>query len=198
MELKDTRTRENLMRAFAGESQARNRYTFAAGQAAEEKQYVLEAVFRFTADQEKEHAQLFYEALKDEAGSTIFIDGGFPVDYSEHLGDLLRMAEHNEKEEADHVYQAFGDVAKEENFPGVASMFYRIAAIEETHRARFAYFAELVEQGRLYVSDTEEGWMCLNCGHRFTGKEAPSKCPVCHHDQGYFIRMSLAPWTCEK
>ena len=195
MNLSGTQTKENLMRAFAGESQARNLYTFAAGQAAGEKQYVLEAVFRFTADQEKEHAELFYHALKDSAGETITVDGGYPVDISGGIGELLRMAEHNEKEEADTVYQAFGDIAKEEKLPAIANLFYSIAQIEETHRQRFAHFAELVEQEKLYVSDVETGWMCLNCGFRMTGTQAPKQCPVCRHDQGYFIRMDLAPWT---
>lgn len=195
MHFRESETAKNLMRAFAGESQARNRYTLAAGQAKKEKQYVLSAVFKFTADQEKEHAEIFYGHLTELAGENLFIDGGYPVDISQDLAKLLRMAEHNEFEEHDDVYKHFGDVARQEGFAKIAADFHNIALIEKTHGERFGQFAQLVEENKLFISDVETGWMCLNCGHIYTGKEAPKVCPVCRHDQGYFIRLTMAPFT---
>ena len=192
---KTSETKLNLMRAFAGESQARNRYTFAAQQAKEQKLHVVEAVFTFTADPEKEHAQVVYNHLKEMAGETIQIDGGYPVDISQSVLELLRFAQHNEYEEHDPVYQAFGDKAMEEGFPKIAASFHQIAKIEKVHGDRFGRLADLIEQNKLFISDVECAWMCLNCGHIFTGKEAPQKCPVCEHDRGFFIRLELAPYT---
>ena len=195
MELKNSETKINLMRAFAGESQARNRYTFAAGQAKQQKLHVIEAVFTFTANQEKEHAEIFYNHLKELSGETIQIDGGYPVDAAQDMAKLLRMAQHNEFEEFVPVYPAFGATAKEEGFAKVANSFDMISKIEQTHGERFGNLADLLEQGKLFLSDVECGWMCLNCGYVFTGKGAPEKCPVCDHDKGYFIRLSMAPYT---
>ncbi len=195
MDFKTSQTKDNLMRAFAGESQARNRYTFAADLAAKEHQYVIESVFKFTANQEREHAEVFYNFLKDLSGENIYIDAGYPVDIYDDLAKLLRAAQHNEYEEYDPVYKTFGDVAKEEGFPRVATAFHMIAAIEKTHGDRFARFAELIEEKKLFVSDVEIGWMCLKCGHVHWGKQPPQQCPVCHHEQGYFIRLTMAPYT---
>ena len=108
MDFKQSETKKNLMRAFAGESQARNRYIFAAAQAKEQKMQVVEFVFRFTAKQEEAHAAVFYQHLKELSGETVHIDGGYPVDIYESVSELLRAAEHNEYEEFDPVYQAFG------------------------------------------------------------------------------------------
>lgn len=191
---KDSETCINLMRAFAGESQARNRYTFAASLAKQQKLHVVEAVFQFTADQEKEHAEVFLNHLQEMSGKTIQMDGGFPVDLSKHMAELLRMAQHNEEEEHGVVYPAFGDKAKEEGFSAVAASFHGIALIEQSHSKRFAYLAEALEAGTLFVSAASCGWMCLNCGHIHQGTEAPKTCPICSHDQGYFIRLEL----CEK
>lgn len=195
VDFQTSETKENLMRAFAGESQARNRYTFAAGQAKQQKLHVIEAVFTFTANQEKEHAEIFYNHLKEMAGKSIQIEGDYPVDISDSILDLLRYAQKNEYEENNPIYQAFGDKAMEEGFPKIANSFYHIAKIEKIHGDRFGELADLLEQNKLFVSDVECGWMCLNCGHVFTGKEAPQKCPVCDHDRGYFIRLELAPYT---
>ncbi|PWJ76275.1 UNVERIFIED_CONTAM: rubrerythrin [Murimonas intestini] len=194
VDFKTSQTKDNLMRAFAGESQARNRYTFAASQAKKEKLQVIEAVFRFTADQERQHARVFYSYLKELAGQTITVDGGYPVDIYPDVKDLLRAAQHNEYEEHDDVYKKFGEVAKEEGFHKVAGAFHMIAEIEKTHGDRFKKFADYMDENKLFVSDVEEGWMCLECGFIYQGKEAPEKCPVCSHDQGYFIRLSLAPY----
>lgn len=187
-------TKDNLMRAFAGESQARNRYTFAASQAKKGGLYVISTVFAFTASQEKEHAEIFYNHLKEMAGKTIFIDGGYPVDISDNMTDLLSMAQHNEYEEHDDVYKKFGEKAKEEGFDRIAASFLQIAEIEKIHGDRFGKFARLLKEGKLFVSDVEEEWMCLNCGYVFKGTKAPTICPVCQHDQGYFIRFDLAPF----
>lgn len=194
VDFKNSQTRENLMRAFAGESQARNRYTFAASQARKEHHHVIEAIFKFTADQEKEHAEIYYGHLKELAGENIHIDGAYPVDITDDIAKLLRMAQHNEYEEYDPVYKTFGDIAKEEGFPKIGASFHMISAIEKTHGDRFARFAQMLEEGSLYVSDVETGWMCLNCGHVHWGKEVPKECPVCKHDRGYFIRLELAPF----
>jgi len=192
---KDSETKDNLMRAFAGESQARNRYTFAASQARKQKLIVLERIFRYTADQEKEHAEIFYGFLRDLAGETIHVDGGYPVDFSEGMAGLLRMAEHNEMEEYGVVYRSFGDKAKEEGFQEIAAAFYLIAEIEKSHAERFARYAEWMEQGKLFNAEGEACWLCLNCGHIHRGPVAPPLCPVCRHEQGYFVRLEEAPWT---
>ncbi len=195
VDFRDSETKDNLMRAFAGESQARNRYTFGAGQAKKEKQEVISRVFLYTAEQEKEHAEIFYKHLKELAGETIHVDGGYPVDLTEDLAELLRMAQHNEYEEHDDVYKKFGDKAKEEGFDDVARSFYNIAEIEKFHGDRFGRFAEFLEQNRLYVSDVKCGWICLNCGYICESNRAPERCPVCDHDQGYFIRLELSPFA---
>lgn len=195
VEFRNSETKDNLMRAFAGESQARNRYTFAAGQAREQKQQVIEQVFLYTADQEKEHAEIFYKHLSELGGETIHVDGGYPVDISDDMAELLRMAQHNEYEEHDPVYKAFGEKAKEEGFAKIAASFFMIAEIEKVHGDRFGKFAKMLEENKLYVSDIKAGWMCLNCGFIYEGEKAPEKCPVCDHDKGYFIRLELAPYT---
>ena len=173
MDFKTSETKTNLMRAFAGESQARNRYTFAASQAKKEGLQLIENVFLYTAGQEKEHAEVFYNHLRAMAGETIVIDNaGYPIDLADSTLQLLRMAQHNEYQEHDVEYKRFGDKAKEEGFAEIAASFHMIAEIEKIHGDRFG----------------------LNCGHIYTGKEAPEQCPVCHHDKGYFIRLELSPY----
>lgn len=191
IEFKDSETKDNLMRAFAGESQARNRYTFAASQAKKNGLHVISAIFAFTASQEKEHAEIFYNHLKEMAGENIFIDGGYPVDISDSIEELLKKAQHNEYEEHDPVYQQFGEKAREEGFEKIAASFLQIAKIEKIHGDRFGHYAKLLEEGKLFVSDVEVEWMCLNCGYVYKGKKAPEVCPVCQHEQGYFIRFEF-------
>ena len=191
----ESETKKNLMRAVAGESQARNRYTFAASLFRGQKLQSLEAVFLFTAGQEKEHAEIFYNHLKEAAGETIHIDGGYPVDITNDVSKLLRMAQHNEYEEFDPVYKSFGETAQAEGFPEIAASFLQIAPIEQSHGNRFGRLAELLETNKLFVSDVKCGWMCLNCGHIQESLEAPKVCPVCDHDQGYFIRLEMAPYA---
>ena len=195
MKFEESVTRENLMRAFAGESQARNRYNIAAAAAREDKLYVISAVFAFTAEQEKEHAAIFYDHLRESAGETIRIDGSYPVDLNKDIAKLLRAAQHNEYEEHDDVYLHFAEKAKEEGFAKIASSFELIAKIEKTHGDRFGMFADLLEQDKLFVADVDTAWMCLECGYIYYGKSVPASCPVCHHSRGYFVRLELAPYT---
>ena len=182
------------MRAFAGESQARNRYTFAADAAKKQGLYSIQQVFLFTADQERAHAERYYDLLKNLSGTTIEISGGYPVDHFDDVVKLLKKAEHNEMEEADDVYQAFGNVAKEEGFLEAASAFYQIAEVEAVHGRRFRKLAELLEQNKYFERDTEGQWMCMNCGHIQSGKMVPPMCPVCRYERGYFIPVEIAPY----
>lgn len=194
-DLKNSETLKNLMCSFAGESQARNCYTFAAGLCQKQQFHVLEAVFRFTADQEKEHAEIFYNHMKEVTGSSVHVDGGYPVGVTNDVLQLLRYARHNEYEEFETVYPSFGQTAQAEGFPEIAVSFRQIAKIEQAHGDRFGQFADLLESGKLFVSDVKCGWMCLNCGHILESLEAPQLCPVCGHDRGYFIRLEMAPYT---
>ena len=193
-DLRDSETAKNLMRAFAGESQARNRYTFAAGLAHFQKMPVVEQIFTYTANQEKEHAEIFYKFLEPLDKETIFIDGGYPVDMEQNTLAQLNAAAHNEFEEYDVVYKSFGDIAKKEGFTQIGNAFHMIAEIEKTHGERFQYLADRLGSGKLFISDVKTGWVCLNCGHIHFGTEAPQMCPVCKHEQGYFVCVELAPW----
>lgn len=190
-----SRTRENLMRAFAGESQARNRYTFAASQAKKSNLTVISRVFKFTADQEREHAKIFYGFLEPCAGQTVAVDGTYPVDLSASTLDLLRAARHNEYQEWEHDYAGFAKIAHEEGFDLIGHSFELIAAIEKTHGDRFGLFADLLEADQLFAAHRETAWLCLNCGQVITATRAPEHCPVCRHGQDWFIRLELAPFT---
>lgn len=195
VEFLKSKTRENLMRAFAGESQARNRYTFAASLAHKQQLFVIEKLFKFAADQEKEHAEVFYNHLKESAGQNVTIENaGYPVDISEDMKKLLRMAEHNEYEESRDAYPAFAEKAKEEGYFEVYTSFSNIATVEEHHGKRFGVFAEHLEKGTLFSSDKKENWYCMNCGFIFEGTTAPLSCPSCRKPQGYFIRLEMTPW----
>ncbi len=195
VEFNNSETKKNLMRAFAGESQARNRYTFAASVAKKQGMDAIEAVFSFTAGQEKEHAEIFYNHLTAFAGENIQIDGTYPIDISPSVLQLLRYAQHNEYEEYNDAYKAFENTAREEGFTSIATSFHLIAEIEKTHGDRFALLADMLENNQMYVSNVECKWMCLNCGHIYSGASVPEQCPVCHHEKGYFIRLTMAPYT---
>jgi rubrerythrin len=188
-------TRRNLMRAFAGECQARNRYTMAAELAGQQQLEVVSQVFLYTAKQELAHAKVFYDFLKPLGGSTVEIDGTYPVDDSASVVTLLRAAEHNEGEECSKDYPAFAKTATEEGFPLVGKAFEMIAQIEGTHGQRFGQLAQMLEEKRLFVSQVETGWICLHCGHILQATAAPALCPVCKHDQGYFVRLGFSPWS---
>lgn len=193
----ESRTKENLMRAFAGESQARNRYTIAADQADKEGMHTIADIFRYTADQERAHAKRYYELLQECSGETIRIEGTYPVDEQPSLTELLRAAEHNEQEEFEDVYQEFGDTAKEEGFLEAASAFYQIAEVEHAHQKRFAKLAEMLENNCWYNGEEVRKWMCTNCGYIHEGRQAPSVCPVCRYDKGYMIPWELACYKTE-
>lgn len=193
---KTSETAKNLMRAFAGESQARNRYTFAAECAKKHQLPVIEAVFNFTAGQEMQHAYIFYNHLKEMTGEKIEISGDYPIETFDNVLSHLNAAVKNEFAEHDPIYKDFANVAKSEGFAPIAASFEMIAEIEKTHGNRFKKFADFLQNNKLFVADDEESWLCLNCGHIHNGTSAPGQCPVCSHEQGYFIRLSLAPYTC--
>ena len=194
MDWKNSETKDNLLRAFAGESQARNRYTFAAAAAKKENLEVIEMLFEYTAGQEKEHGEIFYDHLKEAGCDNIVITAGYPVDCTDDVQKLLKLAADHENDEYGDIYPAFAEKAQEEGFAAVAAAFRQIARIEKVHADRFKRFAQLMEQGKLFVSDVETEWMCLNCGHVQRGTKAPEQCPVCKHSQGYFIRVELSPY----
>lgn len=196
MTFENSRTKENLMKAFAGESQARNRYMFAAEQANTSNLYVLAEIFRYTADQEQAHAKVFYDHLAGLAGQNIAVEGTYPVDVADNVLDLLHMAQHNELEEFENVYPHFASVAEEEGFLPVAASFRMIAEIEHNHARRFQHVAKLLKEGRLFAGTGEAVWMCQNCGHLYKGSKVPDTCPVCQHNRGFFIPVDMAPWTC--
>ena len=189
-----SQTRENLMRAFAGESQARSRYTIAAGIAHKSGLEVIQGLFLFTADQEKAHAKEFYRQLHELGGQTVRVDGTYPVDLYADLLDYLRAAQHNEYQEWEHDYAGFARTAMEEGFPLVGKLFENIAHVEKLHGERFGRFGDLLEQGKLFSGQAEQGWLCLNCGHIHQGPAAPAVCPVCGHNQGFFLRLENAPF----
>lgn len=191
----ESRTKENLMRAFAGESQARNRYSFAQKTALEQNMYAISEIFRFTAEQEEQHAKIFFDLLKDATGTTVEINAGYPADVYGDIQKLLDSAVHNENEEFSNDYPAFAQTAQEEGFAAAASRFNMIAQIENQHRLRFEYYANLLRSGNLHKSEKTERWLCLNCGHIHESSEAPVQCPVCGVNRGYFIRENEASFT---
>lgn len=198
MNFSESETKLNLMRAFAGESQARNRYTFAAEFAREHGLYIVSDIFLFTANQELAHANVFYTHLKAFSGENITITGGYPVEVFDNMLDILETAKHDELSEYESVYKNFAEVAKEEGFSEIAASFQNIAKIEKVHSARFDELLKLIKEDRLFKSDDKTIWFCTNCGHIQYTAEAPEKCPVCSHDRGYFLKRELIPYTCEK
>ena len=187
MTFEQSQTRENLMRAFAGECMARTRYNFAAQAADGEQLQAVGRLFRFTADQEREHAELFYTRLAPAAG-LVTIRGDYPAQPETQTLALLTAAAENEAKEQGEIYPQFAAVADQEGFPDVARLFERVAAIEGVHGGRFARFAGWLRDGLLFHEDAGTTWLCLNCGHVLSGTDAPLQCPVCHHAQGYFVR----------
>ncbi len=198
-DLKNSRTRMNLMRAFAGECQSRQRYYQAALLAQQQKLIGIERMFRFTAEQEERHAMVFWKLLQECAGETVEIEAGFPADVYEDIGQLLDASQREEEKEHIVVYPDFARIAEEEGFAQAASKFRAIAEIENEHSTRFAYYAWLYREGKLFRSDdAQQRWICLNCGHVHVGSEPPQECPVCSAEQGYFIREAEAAFTsCE-
>lgn len=189
-----SKTKENLLKAFAGESQARNRYTLSASAAKKEGYPILEDLFNYTANQEKAHAKQFMDKLKEFSGEELEITGSYPVVVETSTLTLLRLAENHENNEFEHVYHEFAAVAKEEGFPDIEKLFTNIASIEKIHSDRFKKYADMLEKGSLFKDTASAAWMCTNCGFIYEGSEAPLKCPVCEHPQGYFIRFPESPF----
>lgn len=187
--LKGTKTAENLLKAFAGESQARNRYTFYASVADKEGFKQIKNIFIETADNEKEHAKRFYklllEGLAGELPAMIEINAGYPVAQGTTV-ENLQAAAGGENEEWTELYPAFAKVAEEEGFPEVASAFKMIATVEAKHENRYKKLAENIQNGKVFKKDEKVVWKCGNCGYIHEGNGAPEKCPACIHPQAYF------------
>ena len=170
MELKGSKTEKNLMTAFAGESQARNKYTYFASVAKKEGYEQIAAIFLETAENEKEHAKLWFKAL-GELGTT---------------AENLKAAAEGENYEWTDMYATFAKEAEEEGFTRLAYQFRAVAAIEKTHEERYLKLLENVEMQKVFEKAEETMWVCRNCGHLVMGKKAPAACPVCAHPQSYF------------
>ena len=176
MELKGSRTEQNLMTAFAGESQARNKYTYYASKAKKDGYEQIAAIFEETANNEKEHAKMWFKLLHDgQVPSTV-----------ENLED----AANGENYEWTDMYDEFAKVAKEEGFDHIAFLFEEVGKIEKHHEERYKKLLNNINDNLVFTSDGDSIWICRNCGHIVIGKSAPKVCPVCSHPQSYFERKS--------
>ena len=191
--LKGTKTAENLLKSFAGESQARNRYTFYASVADKEGFKQIKNIFLETADNEKEHAKRFYklllEGLKENLPSMIEIQAMYPVAQGTTLENLTAAAD-GENEEWSDLYPEFAKIAEEEGFPEVGVAFRMIATVEKHHEARYRKLADNIKNNKVFAKETKVEWKCANCGYIHEGATAPDKCPACVHPQGYFELQS--------
>ena len=181
--IKGTMTEQNLLKAFAGESQARNRYTFYASVAKKEGYEQIAGVFMETAEQEKEHAKRFFKYLE---GGPLTITASYPAGIIGTTTENLLAAAEGEHEEWDVLYAEFGDVAEKEGFPEIANTFRQIAKVEAEHEKRYLKLLSRITDGNFFVRDNEIWWQCRNCGYVIKAKEAPLKCPACAHPQSYF------------
>ena len=172
MELKGSKTEQNLMTAFAGESQARNKYTYFASKAKKEGYEQIAAIFQETADNEKEHAKMWFKLLQ----------GGQIKSTAENLKDAAA----GENYEWTDMYAGFAKIAKEEGFDRIAYLFEEVGKIEKEHEARYLKLLDNVENELVFSKDGDKIWKCRNCGHICIGKEAPKVCPVCEHPQSFF------------
>ncbi|MDY0177943.1 MAG: rubrerythrin family protein [Bacilli bacterium] len=177
MELKGSKTEKNLWEAFAGESEARNKYTFYASKAKKEGYEQIAALFLETADNEKEHAELWFKALQE---------GGVIQDTAHNLKDAA-AGEHYETTD---MYQRMAKDAEEEGFHELARLFLAVAEIEAKHEARYLKLLERVKGGKVFLDDETVIWKCRNCGHLHIGKFPPEKCPTCAHPKAYFERLA--------
>ena len=173
MELKGSRTEANLMTAFAGESQARNKYTYYASKAKKDGYVQIAQIFEETANNEKEHAKIWFKLLHD---------GGIPTTV-----ENLKDAAAGENYERTEMYAEFAKVAKEEGFDHIAALFEMVAKIEKDHEERYKKLLANIEGGLVFSRDGDMMWICSNCGHVHIGKEAPEVCPVCAHPKAYFM-----------
>jgi len=181
--VKGTQTEKSLLTAFAGESQARNRYTFFASRAKKEGYEQIANIFTETAGNEKEHAEIFFKYLE---GGDVEIMAAYPAGI---IGDTLtnlKAAADGEKLEWGTIYPDFEKVAREEGFPEIATSFKEIAEVEEFHEKRYRKLAANVAAGEVFKKKTAVKWHCTNCGYIHEGTEAPKECPACKHDQAYY------------
>jgi rubrerythrin len=185
VELKDTQTARNLLKAFAGESQARTRYTFAASVARKEGLEHVAAIFLETADNEKEHAKLFYNHLAPIAPTVLEITATFPV-VAGGTAAQLKAAIDGEHEEWTELYPEFARIAREEGFNEIARTFEWVSKVEKEHEARFRRLHDHVVNGTVFQRGEKIYWRCRNCGHIHEGSTAPKLCPVCQHPQAHF------------
>ena len=181
--IKGTKTEQNLLKAFAGESQARNRYTYFASVARNEGYEQISALFLETADNEKEHAKRFFKFLE---GGEVEITASYPAGRIGTTKENLKEAAAGENMEHTVLYPGFGKIADEEGFKDVANVFYNIAKVEIEHEKRYLKLLENIEKDRVFKKDTSVKWKCRNCGFVYEGKEPPEKCPSCDHPKKFF------------
>ncbi len=183
--IKGTKTEQNLLKSFAGESQARGRYTIFAEVAKNEGYEQIAAIFLETAEQEYAHAKRFFSFLEE---GMLEITASYPAGPVGDTARNLREAAAGEHEEWSDMYLEFARVAREEGFPTIASVFKLVASVEEGHEARYLKLLERLESGTVFSDAEEEEWQCRYCGYVHRGKSAPKRCPACEREQGYFER----------
>ena len=183
MNFKGSRTEKNLIAAFAGESQARNRYTYFASAARKEGFEQISAIFLETADNEKEHAKLFFKHLQ---GGDVEITAMYPAGVIGKTVDNLLAAAEGEKLEWGTLYPGFAKIAKEEGFPKVAETFTEIAEVEQFHERRYRELYNIIKSGSIFKKNKSVKWHCRNCGYIHEGTQAPDECPACKHPQAHF------------
>ncbi|MHA1432044.1 MAG: rubrerythrin [Candidatus Freyarchaeota archaeon] len=181
--LKGTKTERNLLTAFAGESQARNRYTYFASQARKEGYEQISAIFLETADNEKEHAKRLFKFLE---GGKVEISAAFPAGVIGDTKENLKAAAAGENYEHTQMYPEFARIAEEEGFEEIASVFRAIAVAEKQHEKRYLGLLKNIEEGKVFKKDKVVKWKCRNCGYIHEGTEAPEECPACAHPRAYF------------
>jgi len=181
--LKGTQTEKNLMAAFAGESQARNRYTYFASKAKKEGYVQIGLIFEETANQEKEHAKRLFKLMD---GGEIEITGSFPAGPVKDTVDKLKEAAAGENYEHTEMYPGFAKTAREEGFGAIATVFEAIAVAEKQHEKRYLDLMKNIEDGKVFKRDKKVAWRCINCGYLHDGKEPPEKCPACDHPKSWY------------
>ena len=183
MSIKGTKTEQNLLKSFAGESQARSRYTFFASVAKKEGFEQIAGVFMETAEQEKEHAKRFFKFLE---GGMVEITASYPAGVIGTTAENLKAAAEGENEEWSDLYPEFAKVAEEEGFTDLAEKFRMVGEIEKAHEERYRALLKNVKEAAVFEKKDETLWECRNCGHLVTSKDAPEVCPVCAHPQSFF------------
>ncbi|MGY4884556.1 MAG: rubrerythrin [Nanobdellota archaeon] len=186
MDLKGSQTEKNLLKAFAGESQARNRYTYFASVAKKEGYEQIYAIFTETADNEKEHAKVFFKHLEKSGGSPVEITAMYPAGKIGTTKENLLASANGEKEEWSELYPEFEKIARKEGFKEIADSFKEIGEVEEHHEKRYRKLLKNIEEGNVFKKDKVVKWICKNCGYVHEGKEAPDECPACKHPQSYY------------